>query len=131
MFTDECEKIARVLEQLGPAIAKAVAQVNAQLERDLMAGAQSPIKNTSEAELLVRLEEILEGPDYDMPMDFERIQTDMQALAFGLLLLLRREENNILGNRHVYDSNTRCMRCGKYRAEVEMPGDVKICTGGV
>lgn len=83
-----------------------------------------------EAELIVRLEEILEN-DYELT-DLTKLQEDMKTLAYGVLLVLRREEMPFYGKAHCYDSFYRCMSCGRHRSEIEgTPGNIKICTGGV
>lgn len=92
----------------------------------------APTRDTSlEAELIVRLEELMDR-EYDQIDSIEQLGADIKTVALCALLILRRPENSVFGDKHVYDSYARCMRCGKTRAEVEMPGAMKIyCTGTI
>lgn len=72
------------------------------------------------AELIVRLEEILENEGYSM-VDTVKLESDIKALAMTCLTILKTEEDQVFGEeKHVWLGLT-CIRCGCARPIVGTP----------
>lgn len=85
-----------------------------------------------QAELIVRLEEIVECDYSDLDVEtVEQIQEDMQALALAMLCLFRREDNAVFGNRHIFLGGLRCMSCGVEKDVVDLSQRSQTCSGAL
>lgn len=131
-FEEACKQLSQRLQELGPLFSDVLKSVMQKLEDEMIRGVTMPRVPSAEAELIVRLEEIMERESEGLELIHPQIvglQEDIKALAYGLLVLLRREETPIFRNKHVYDSRFTCMLCGISRAEVEASG-LQACMGG-
>lgn len=90
-----------------------------------------PPKDTTEAELIVRLEEIAEAEEPEFALNVQELHANMRTLAFALLVLLRREESTVFKRKHIFDSHSLCMLCGKSRSEIELYDGPKTCSAGI
>jgi hypothetical protein len=126
-IADAATELSKELEQLQNSFLQ-FGQQAVQAIRQTMALRST---STAEAELLVRLEEIMERDveDIDLVAAVTRVQEDMKALSYGLLMLLRREEDSVLGTKHVFGMSDICLKCQKRKVQLALNNQLDTCTG--